>query len=272
MQPLLLSKSERDFVHSLIDHGVRVDGRTHDQIRPFSVDMDILPLSPSSCRVVWGRGYGDTTELIVSVCTEVMKSEISDPQISVKSISGAFGSGVDGTEICQVVFSTLQHFLENSTALEPSQFVISNSPYSWKLFIDVLIIKAAGAIYEAAMIGIRETLRKLRFPQMIITPGETISELHFDIDENKPYLKLIDKEKLPFAISFAPVGDTLIRDPSPLEVAVVQSLLVIGVGINNSILGLNHFGERGMKPAVISDVQERIAYYIEPFRNGKVKK
>ncbi|OHT02091.1 hypothetical protein TRFO_07278 [Tritrichomonas foetus] len=266
MQPILLSKGEKEFIKGLLNQSIRIDGRDRDEIRPFSVEMNPLPLSPSSCRVTWGHGYGNTTELLVSVSTEVMKIEESAPQLSVKSLSGSFGEGIDGAEICQVVYSTLLHFIQNSEVLEQSQFVIVNSPYSWKLFIDVLIIKAAGAVYEAAMIGIRETLRKLRFPQLIITPGETISELHFDIDENKPPLKLINKEKLPFALSFASVGDSLLRDPSPLEVAVVQSLLVIGVGSGNTILGLNHFGECGMKPAVLAEIQEGIEAYVAPLR------
>ena len=264
MQSILLSKGEKDFIQGLFEQNLRVDGRDFDQMRPFSIEMNPLPLSPSSCRVTWGHGYGNTTEILVSVSTEVMKTEESEPLLSVKSLANSFGENADGSEICQVVYTTLQHFLQNSGVLDPSNFIIVNSPYSWKLFIDVLIIKAAGGVYEASMIGIRESLRKLRFPQLIITPGETISELHFDIDESKPLLKLIDKSKLPFAFSFAPVGDTLLRDPTPLEVAVVQSLLVIGVG-NNTILGLNHFGECGMKPAILSYIQERIDSYLEPF-------
>ncbi|KAK8860778.1 Exosome complex component rrp42 [Tritrichomonas musculus] len=265
MQSLLLSKGEKDFIQGLLNQNIRVDGRNSDEMRDFSIEMNPLPLSPSSCRVIWGHGYGDTTEILVSVSTEVMKTEESQSQLSVKSLANSFGENADGTEICQVVYSTLYHFLQNSGVLDPSHFEIVNSPYSWKLFIDVLIIKAAGAVYEAAMIGIRESLRELKFPQLIITPGETISELHFDIDESKPPLPLIDESKLPFAFSFAPVGDSLLRDPTPLEVAVVQSLLVIGVGNDNTILGLNHFGECGMKSSILSYIQENISKYLEPF-------
>lgn len=263
MQTLLLSKGEKDYVHKLLDSNNRLDGRQADEIRPFKVQMNPLPLSPSSCLVTWGHGYGDTTEIMVALNLEVMKTENSTPQISVKSLAGSFGENVDGTEICQVVRSTLDHFLQNSHALDASTFIIKNSNYSWKIFIDVLIIKACGAVYEAAMIGIRETLKALTFPQLLITPGETNAELHFDIDDNKPSQKLIDEDKLPYAISFAPIGDSLLRDPTPLEVAVVGSFLVIGVS-NNTILGLNHFGERGMKSTVLGEIQDKIDVYLQP--------
>ncbi|KAH0791787.1 exosome complex component RRP42 [Histomonas meleagridis] len=258
MQTVVISKDEKAFHQSLLAHDIRLDGRAPLVSRQFKVEINPLPLSPSSCRVTWGYGYGDTTEVMVSVSTEIMKEEQSLPQISVKALSGSFGIDFDPTEICQVVNSTLEQFLKNSGALDPSQFVIVNSPYSWKIFIDVLIYKAAGAVYEAAMIGIRESLSRLTFPQLIVTPGETISELHFDIDENKEELKLIDPEKLPYVLSFAVAPNSLFLDPTPIEISVVQSLLVIGVSKAGSILGLNHFGERGLKTNAIEEITNNL--------------
>jgi exosome complex RNA-binding protein Rrp42 (RNase PH superfamily) len=186
-----------------------------------------------------------------------VKSEASQPQISVKALSGAFGGVADPEQICQVLQSSLVHFLQNSGALEPEQFVVLNSPFSWKIFIDVLIIRAAGGFFEAAMVGLRESLATLTFPQAIVTPGESLAELHFDIDETKDAVKIIDETKLPFVVSFSASTNALLVDPSPTEVTVLESLLVIGLCSDGTILGMNHFGECGLKSWVIGEATER---------------
>ena len=110
MQSILLSKGEKDFIQGLFEQNLRVDGRDFDQMRPFSIEMNPLPLSPSSCRVTWGHGYGNTTEILVSVSTEVMKTEESEPLLSVKSLANSFGENADGSEICHIHGSSLLMF------------------------------------------------------------------------------------------------------------------------------------------------------------------
>jgi exosome complex RNA-binding protein Rrp42 (RNase PH superfamily) len=257
MQTLVLSKGEKLFQRDLLNQGIRIDGRDCLESRRFVVDLNPLPLSPASCRVTWGHGYGSTTEILVSVTTEVAKTEFGDPELSVKSLFAAFGSAVDSVEVCEVIQSTLFQFLQNSNALAPSQFVVVNSPFSWKLYIDVLVIQAAGAVYDAAMIGIRESLAVLTFPQLIVTPGETLAELHFDIDETKEYLRLIEKQSIPFVVSFAASANALLLDPTPIEITVLQSLLVIGLSVGGMILGLNHFGECGVRSGSLAEITEQ---------------
>jgi exosome complex RNA-binding protein Rrp42 (RNase PH superfamily) len=266
MQTLVLSKGEKLFQQDLLSQGIRVDGRDPLENRPFVVELNPLPLSPSSCRVTWGHGYGSTTEVLVSVSTEVVKIEQGDPQLSVKSLFSAFGSAVDSVEICGVIQSTLSQFLQNSGALAPSQFIVVNSPFSWKLYIDVLVIRAAGAVYEAAMVGVRESLAILTFPQLIVTPGDTLAELHFDIDETKEYLRLIQKETIPFVVSFAAAENCLLLDPTPIEITVVQSLLVVGVSVTGMVLGLNHFGERGVKSRSLAEITEQAQAVLHQFQ------
>jgi exosome complex RNA-binding protein Rrp42 (RNase PH superfamily) len=256
MQTVILSKGEKLFQEALIAKGIRIDGRESLESRRFTTEPNPLPLSPASCRVIWGHGYGSTTEVLVSVTTEVVKTEFGDPQLSVKSLFAAFGSAVDSVEVCEVIQSTLLQFLQNSGALAPEQFVVVNSPFSWKLYIDVLVIRAAGGVYEASMIGIRESLAELTFPQLVVTPGETLAELHFDIDETKEYLRLIEKERIPFVVSFAAAANALLLDPTPLEIAVVQSLLVIGISAKGLVLGLNHFGECGVRSGILAEITE----------------
>lgn len=264
MQTIVLSKGEKEFQQDMLNRGVRLDGRENMESRRYAIEMETLSLSPASCRVTWGHGYGNTTEVIVSVSTEVAKTKLSEPLISVKALKGSFGPSIDASEICQVIQSTIVHFLNNSGCLEPTQFEIANTPFSWKLFVDILIIRAAGAVYESAMIGIRETLGVLRFPQLKITPGETLAELHFDIDDSKESIEIIDKEKVPFAVSFAAGDGFLLLDPTPSEITVVQSLVVVGVSTTGSILGLNHFGERGMKSSAIAEISEHVNAGIYP--------
>lgn len=257
MQTLVLSKDEIQFQRDLLEQGLRLDGREALDPRLYTIEMNPLPLSPASCRVLWGNGYGYTTELLVSVSTEVMTIENSSSVLSVKALAGSFGPAVDQDEICQVIKSTLRHFLENSGVLEQSQFIIINSPYSWKLFIDVLVIKASGAVYDASMVGIYHVLNALTFPQLIVTPGETIAELHFDVDETKEPQKIIDAQQVPVVMSFAACPNSFFIDPTPTEITVLQSLLVVGMSRSGKLLGLNHFGECGMKQWILQEVTQK---------------
>ena len=254
MQTVVLSKGEKKFQQELLDTGVRLDGREAMEMRKYTTFMSPLSLSPASCRVIWGHGYGDTTELIVSVSTELAKRESSEPVISLKALDGAFGEEVDQSEICQVVQSTLIHFIDNSGCIDRERLSVANSPYSWKLFVDILVIKAAGAVYEASMLGIRRSLAELSFPHLLVTPGEALAELHFDIDETKESMKLIDVDKIPFVVSFAAANNILLIDPTPLELTVVGSLVVLGLTADGKVLGFNHFGERGMKSWVLAEI------------------
>jgi exosome complex RNA-binding protein Rrp42 (RNase PH superfamily) len=254
MQKIVLSKGEKLFIQDLIDQGLRIDGREMMENRRFTIEMNPLPLSPSSCRVLWGTGYGSTTEVLVSVTMEVAKTPLAGPEVSVKSLATAFGASLNSVELCEVIHATLTQFLQNSGALEPSQFVVHNTPFSWKLFIDVLVVRAAGAVYEAAMIGVRESLAGLTFPPLIVTPGETLAELHFDIDESKEAVTLIAKDAVPFVLSFAAAENALLLDPLPIEITVVQSLLVVGISAGGMIVGLNHFGEVGVKSWALGEV------------------
>ena len=253
MQTVVLCEGERKFIHSLLDEGIRLDGRDYQSIREFTVEKNPLALSPASCRVIWGTGYGDTTEVIVSVSTEVAKTESSAPVVSVKALRKSLGTD-ESEGICENVQATLLLFLKNSGCLDPGQFVVMNSPFSWKLFIDILIVRGAGALCDAAMIGIRETLSDLTFPQLIVTPGETLAELHFDIDETKDNVKLIDPEKIPFAVSFSAASNCLVVDPTPVEMTVVKSLIVIGLNKSGMIVGLHHLGECGMKSWALAQI------------------
>ena len=254
MQTLRLSPGEKQFNCDLLLRGIRLDGRKFDQKRSYKIEVDPLPLSPASCRVIWGYGYGYTTEVIVSVSTEIAINEHAKYDLSVKSLPGSFGPNINPNEINQVIKSTLEHFIDNSEALAPEQFILYNSPYSWKLFIDVLIIKASGAFYEAAMIGIHKSLEELTFPELIVTPGDNPNELHFDIDESKTAKHIIEVSKIPHVYSFAAYNDTLIFDPLPAEITSVQSLLIVGLSTNGEMLGLTHFGEAGLKESILTEL------------------
>ena len=253
MQSIVLSKGELDFQYKLIQQGMRIDGRGLNQVRSSDFKYQILPLSPASCQVFWGNAYNSKTEVIVSISTEIYKTPEAMPHFSVKSLPNSFDDQND-SQICQVVQTTLLNFLNNSGVLEPSQFIIPNSPYSWKLFIDVLIIKAAGAVYEASMLGIRESLRLLSFPELIISPGETMGELIFDIDESKPTKKLINEDKIPYVFTFAASGDKLLIDPTPLEVTVLGSMVIVCLSKEGNLLGLDHFGNKSIDPEILTKV------------------
>ncbi|EAY01245.1 hypothetical protein TVAG_027130 [Trichomonas vaginalis G3] len=256
MQTLTLSPGERTFQCEMLARNMRMDGREFLQSRTHEIELNPLPLSPSSCKVIKGHGYSNTTEVIVSINTEVALNEHAEFDLSVKSLPGAFGPNLEDAEICQVIKTTIKHFLVNSEVLEPNQFILFNSPYSWKIYIDVLILKAAGGVYEASMLGIESCLQNITFPALIVTPGESANELHFDIDESKKAEHLIKVEKIPKLYTFAAYQDKLIIDPTPAEVTSVQSLIVIGASKDGSMLGMNHFGESGLRESLLGQITE----------------
>ena len=127
MQTLRLSPGERQFNCDLLSRNMRLDGREFLQQRKSIFETNPLPLSPSSCRVTWGHGYGNTTEVIVSVTTEIALNENAGFVLSVKALPGSFGADIEAEDVCQVIRNTLEHFINNSTALEPKQFILFNA-------------------------------------------------------------------------------------------------------------------------------------------------
>lgn len=263
MQTVTLSKGERKFRKELLEGGVRLDGRSFVETRKFTIEQDILPLAATSSLVRWGYGVGATTELYVAVNTEVTHVEPREPSITVRSIDGAFDVSTNVTEVLEVVRESIQSFLTNCHALEPDLFII-NKPYGWKLFIDILIIRADGGLHEAAMTGIVDCLSRLEFPELLISAGETVAEPHFQIDPNRLPKQLIDPELLPIVLSYAALGSQLIADPSPAEVTCLSSLVVVGLTHKGELLGLQHFGKVGLESNIIEAVVDLASKTVNP--------
>ena len=267
MQTLVLSNGEKEYLQKLLKNEERLDGRDKFTQRNIEYELNILPLSPTSCKVRWGVGYGDTTEIIVSIINEVSLNENTKFQISVKSLNGSFGSNQSSNEICQVISNTLDQFLINSEVFSKEKLNILNSNYSWKLFIDVLIIKSSGGIYEATMNGIYQCLSNFTFPHLLVTPGESTNELHFDIDESKLPEKLLNEKDLPIVFSFSSINNILFIDPTPLEITTLQSLLVVAISRDGKLLGLTHFGEIGLKPWILNEITNKIPLILNSIKD-----
>jgi exosome complex component RRP42 len=128
--PSPLSPAELSYLHTSLSLSppIRPDSRKPTQFRPLTAELDILPSTHGSSRIVWPDGG----ECIVGVKAEVEKSTTNDLRSRVEvsvEVTGARDDDPLAVFLASSVGDTLGQKLAGRLAI--------GERWHWKLFIDV---------------------------------------------------------------------------------------------------------------------------------------
>ncbi|CAI5759502.1 unnamed protein product [Candida verbasci] len=230
---MLLSPAEKSYLYeSLIsDPIIRPDSRSNHQYRPLEAKTSFLPGSNGSSRI----RLSDGSECIISIKTKVVKlveeSNLIDLDIDI------VGYRDDSNYISNLKFQLLNLLNENFEF----EILKLTEQYSFKLFIDCIIINNLSYPLSLLSLSIYLALKTTRLPLLISeTNDEEIAELPTfsdDWNDSKYLIELSKNGKFqpPIFITLGIIGNNLIFDPSQEEETVLENGLIISF-YNNKVI------------------------------------
>ncbi|KAG0677311.1 Exosome complex component RRP42 [Kluyveromyces marxianus] len=250
-----LSIAEKSFLYDslALNPPLRPDGRALHQFRPVEVSTDFLPNSNGSSRVILSGG----SECIVSVKAKVVDHTVESELLVVEvDIQGHR----DDSPLVQSMSSLLSKLLKQTIN---SDKLMLTKRYSFKLFIDVLVL--ASKSYPVSMISfaIFSALKNTWLPKLISNDDD------LEVEE-LPTFHDYDMVKLeadaPLLFTFAIVGDNVLVDPTYEESLVSNNGLVV-TWYQNEVrspirsVGLNDDSTKGFKQAHLEKAFKVIRQY-----------
>ncbi|CAH2353885.1 exosome complex component Rrp42p [[Candida] railenensis] len=257
---MILSPAERSYLYdSLIQKPpIRPDSRSGHQFRPLEAKTAFLPSSNGSARI----RLMDGSECIVSVKAKVvLKSQESSLIECDIDVSG----NRDDSNFVSILKFNLTNLLCQNFPMDVLQLT---SKYSYKLFIDCLVISHTSYPLTLLSLATYLALKTTRLPLLVsdVDDSEVEEQPTFSDDWDKSkYLKEMvssnSKFQPPIFITLGVVGDNLLFDPSTEEEQVLENGLILS-WYNNKVItpisninlasNSNNSNFKGMDPILIS--------------------
>lgn len=249
---MVLSVTEKAYLYESLSAvpPLRPDGRAAHQFRPVELFTDFLPTSNGSSKIV----ASDGSECIVSVKAKVVDHTVDNEFLVVDvDIAGHR----DDSQFVLSIGSILTKVLTQQ--LEQRGLQLTRK-YSFKLFIDVLVLSSYSHPLSLISFAIYAALNSTYLPKLISSDDDLdVAEL--------PLFHDYDLEKLdvrvPLLFTVAFVGNNVLIDPASNESDVANNGLVVTwsngkIGTPIMTIGLNDDNVKGFGSSHIRTTLEMI--------------
>lgn len=233
---MILSPAERAYLRDslALKEPIRPDSRSPQQFRPLEASCSFLPNSYGSSRV----RLADGSEVIISVKGKVVRKESTKSLISVGlDINGHR----DDSNYVNNLVSTISSMLLSNF---PSQNLKLSDKYSFKIFIDIVILSHTSHPLTLISLGIYLALKSTRLPLLTSTVSDREIEEQPTFDDDweasKPLFGPTDvPPPLLFVVGF--VAENVFVDPSLEEEEVCENGLIVTYRDGTIISPLQNF-------------------------------
>lgn len=228
-----MTSESKKYVESLLQKGLREDGRKLDEYRGIKVEYSISAKSAEgSASVKIGE-----TEVVAGI-----KMNVGDPfpdrpdegTIIVNAeliplASPEFESGppsIDSIELSRVV----DRGIRESKTIDFKKLCIKKGEKVWLIFIDIYPINDAGNLFDAAALAAFAALKDAKFPEY----EEETEKVKYDEKTKKP----VPLEKLPIACTVLKINGKFIVDPTNKEEEAADARLTTVSMENDNICAM----------------------------------
>ncbi|MBS3167768.1 exosome complex protein Rrp42 [Candidatus Woesearchaeota archaeon] len=213
----------REYITTVLDKGIRLDGRKLDEFRNIEVEYGISAKSAEgSARVKIGR-----TEVVAGVKLEVGEPYADNPDEGTIVVNAEllplssrdFESGppsIDSIELSRVI----DRAIREGKGVNFKKLCIKKEEAMWMVMIDIYSINDDGNLFDAAGLVALAALKDAKFPKL--TKDNKV-------DYGTKTTKNLPLEKLPISITVIKVGNHYLVDPSSEEEKILDARLTIGV-------------------------------------------
>ncbi|MEM1511830.1 MAG: exosome complex protein Rrp42 [Candidatus Jordarchaeales archaeon] len=216
----VLSEIERRFIISLANKGRRADGRTLREMRPITIETELIKKAEGSAKVSLGE-----TKVIAGVKAEIGAPFPDEPNKGVITCnaeliplaSPLFEAGPpqeDAIELARVV----DRGIRETEMVDMEKLCIIPGEKVWILFIDLYILDDNGNLFDAASYAAVAALLSTRIPKVEVKNGE-VKRL-----DDKELLPIRD---LPVSLTFSKIGEHILLDPMLDEERAMECRLTI---------------------------------------------
>jgi len=235
----IIDKLKRSKILDLLQEGKRIDGRALDEIRPLSIDIDVIPHANGSARVRLGdteivsgikvqpdRPFPDMGDKGIFICTaEILplahpSAETGPPPPSVIELARVVDRGI-----------------RESGMIDLSQFVLEKDKSVIGLFADSVVTDHDGNLFDACSYAAVAAIITSKIPK-------------WEMKDDKPVLMENQESDapittIPISVTMGRIGEFIIVDPNIDEWGCLDARITITTNSDGNIVALQKGGSDG---------------------------
>lgn len=250
-----MASESKKYIQSLIQKGIREDGRKLDQHREITIEYGVSAKSAEgSARVKIGG-----TEVVAGVKMDLGKPFPDRPDegtIIVNSellplSSPDFENGppsIDSIELSRVV----DRGIRESKAIDFKKLCIKKGEKIWMVFIDIYPLNADGNLFDAAALAAFAALKDAKFP--------TYDEKTETVDYYKKTKDSVGLSNTPMACTVYKIGNKMVIDPTRNEEKTVDARLTSVALEDGNLCAMQKGGDA---PLTSEEVMEMVDLSLE---------
>ena len=235
----IIDKLKRSKILDLLQEGKRIDGRALDEIRPLSIDTDVIPNANGSARVRLGdtevvsgvkvqpdRPFPDMGDKGIFICTaEILplahpSAETGPPQPDVIELARVVDRGI-----------------RESGMIDLSQFVLEKDKSVIGLFADSVVTDHDGNLFDACSYAAVAAIITSKIPKWEMK--DDIPVLMENQESDAPITTI------PISVTMGRIGEFIIVDPNIDEWGCLDARITITTNSDGNIVALQKGGSDG---------------------------
>jgi len=235
----IIDKLKRSKILDLLQEGKRIDGRALDEIRPLSIDIDVIPHANGSARVRLGdteivsgikvqpdRPFPDMGDKGIFICTaEILplahpSAETGPPPPSVIELARVVDRGI-----------------RESGMIDLSQFVLEKDKSVIGLFADSVVTDHDGNLFDACSYASVAAIITSKIPKWEMK--DDIPVLIENQESDAPITTI------PISVTMGRIGEFIIVDPNIDEWGCLDARITITTNSDGNIVALQKGGSDG---------------------------
>ncbi|CAD7704396.1 unnamed protein product [Ostreobium quekettii] len=231
------------YLLKFLANGVRPDGRSLSRCRPTTVGFEAVSDVDASALVKIGSTTALATVGLEIVHPNASAAAVGATQVTV-NVTRLCDAEVGGrqTEWGDTLGCRAQRVLDRARLVDPEQLRVGGSPACWSIGVDVNVLDADGAVFDAVLLACVSALSGVRLP----AGGDVVLRDWQDATRRRRR-----REKAaPLRLSCCPVSLTcgvmkghVVADPTAEEEAVMGGFVTVVVDGSGDVLGLSKVGQ-----------------------------
>lgn len=235
----IIPRLKAETLSTLVKKGVRADGRGLEDFRELKIITNYLPKAEGSALVKLGD-----TQVLAGVKLELGSPYPDTPEEGVLVVSAefvptaspAFEPGPpdeNAIELARVIDRVLREY----GVIDTSKLVLVSGRKVWVVWVDIYVLDHGGNLTDASAIATLAALLTTKIPKYTITENESV------LVDKSSYAGPLPIARKAVTVTIGKLGDSLIVDPTLEEEKVMDVKLIVGVGEDRSIAGLQKSGD-----------------------------
>ncbi len=227
----LTVKIMQEKIYNLLRQGKRLDGRRPEELRPITIQTNVVEKAEGSALVTMGG-----TKILAGI-----KSDIGSPY-SDRPKEGAFTVNAEllplastsfepgppderGVELARVV----DRCLREGKALDLEKLCIIEGEKVYIFFIDIYVLDYDGNYYDPALIAAMAALATSKIPKYEVVDGK--------VEKTEEYFTPT-LTALPFSVTIGAIKEKLLVDPQLDEESVLDVSLIVGTDEKGNVVSI----------------------------------